>query len=155
MRRNMSYHELQARRQMRITVWAMVALAALAALVIVPQSCSAETIVGAHVGTWHDKPGFNNVNPGAYVVHDGWTAGAYRNSERGTSAYAGHTFETDDRRFALLVGAVIGYRNAPIKAMALPSLRIGSDDLAARLTFVPRAEKGGTNAVHFSIEVRL
>jgi hypothetical protein len=30
MRRNMSIHELQARRQQRCTVWAMVALAALA-----------------------------------------------------------------------------------------------------------------------------
>jgi hypothetical protein len=124
-------------------------------LVVAPASCKGQTIVGAHIGTWHDKPGFNNQNPGAYVVHDGWTAGAYRNSERGTSAYAGHTFETDDKRFALLLGAVVGYRHNPVKAMALPSVRIGSDDLAARVTFIPRAEKGGTNAVHFSVEVRL
>lgn len=37
--------------------------------------------IGAHLGSWHSRPGYNNINPGLYVRDaDGWTVGGYRNS---------------------------------------------------------------------------
>ncbi len=66
--------------------------------------------IGLHLLTAHAVPGYEAVTPGAYARHEsGFTLGAYRNSIGRASAYAGWTFETEDRRFALTVGAVTGY----------------------------------------------
>jgi hypothetical protein len=120
---------------------------------LVAFSAHADTTLGLHLGTWHDRHGYNNFNPGLYVVKDNNVVGAYHNSERGTSAYAAHVFETESRTFALTVGAVVGYKNRPVTPLVLPSIRVGTDDFSVRVTLIPAAEKHGTTAVHFSTEI--
>jgi hypothetical protein len=124
-------------------------LAALAALLTF--SVQADTL-GLHVGSWHDRPGFNNVNPGLYWVHGGAVVGAYRNSERGNSAYAGRVFESGP--FSLVAGVVVGYKRRPVMPMLLPSVRVGNDDLAARISVIPAVEKKGTTVLHLSLETK-
>jgi hypothetical protein len=74
---------------------------------------SSPTYVSAH-DNFHDidyRTRYEWVTPGAYVrMANGATAGAYRNSLGKASVYVGWTWQTDDERFALTVGAVSGYR---------------------------------------------
>jgi hypothetical protein len=67
-------------------------------------------ILGLHLASYHAQHHDyqNNVNPGAYVECDGWTAGAYRNTLSRTSAYAGYTLRSGP--FALSLGAISGYQ---------------------------------------------
>ncbi len=66
--------------------------------------------LGLHLMTAHAASGYESVTPGIYIRHEsGLTAGAYRNSIKRPSLYAGYTFETADKRWALTVGAVTGY----------------------------------------------
>lgn len=72
-------------------------------------SAKAETVFGAHLVSHHvGADGFNNANVGAYVVVDGWTVGAYRNSLYRTSIYAGYQFDWGP--FSLTAGVVSGYK---------------------------------------------
>lgn len=139
--------------------WIALALCTVAALAMTffPPSAKASTI-GAHIGSWHDKPGFNNVNPGLYYRHDnGATVGIYRNSIRRTSTYAGWTFERDlspSVSAAVTVGVVTGYemRVAPL---VVPSVAVGSDAFRVRLAVIPQVhEKQGASVAHLSIETR-
>jgi hypothetical protein len=78
-------------------------------------------VIGVHLFSAHSRMGMNNQNPGVFVrTPAGFTAGAYENSvsrtrfagagePRRISTYAGWTFETGSRRFALTVGAATGY----------------------------------------------
>lgn len=117
---------------------------------------AADTRVGAHLGSYHFEGNFNNFNPGVYVYHDGWTAGTYYNSERNQSYYAGYTFEyplVGPFTGGLTVGAITGYARAKVMPLVVPSVRLGlTDVLGLRVTFVPKVEKGGSSAVHASIE---
>ena len=109
--------------------------------------------LGAHVATYHDEPGYNNFNPGIYTkLENGLTVGFYYNSNRRMSAYVGYTLETPGKWFALTVGGITGYDRWPVTPLVVPSVRIGDDELALRVSFVPKVEKSGTNAVHFSVE---
>lgn len=68
-------------------------------------------ILGIHLLTAHSMPGYETVTPGIYTRHEsGFSAGTYRNSIGRQSTYAGWTFETEDKRWALTVGAVTGYQ---------------------------------------------
>lgn len=112
-------------------------------------------VLGLHLFTAHlGGHGLEAVNPGVYVrTEDGLTAGVFRNSYCRTSAYAGLTLETADRRFALTVGGVTGYRTAKVMPLAVPSVRLPiTGDLAARLSFVPKLLKGGYAGLHLSVE---
>lgn len=78
-------------------------------------------VIGAHLVSAHSSPGLNNTNPGLYVrTESGFTAGAYENSisrtrlsgnngSRRTSTYAGWSWETDSRNWAITLGGVTGY----------------------------------------------
>lgn len=117
-------------------------------------NAKADTI-GAHLVTAHDKPGLCNVNPGAYYRADsGLTAGAYHNSDCRMSAYAGWTWQTEGAtRLALTAGLVTGYRAHLVMPLLVPSVaRDLRDGWAVRLTFIPRVEKRGANALHLSVE---
>lgn len=121
---------------------------------------AADTRVGAHLGSYHFEGNFNNFNPGVYVYHDGWTAGTYYNSERNQSYYAGYTFEyplVGPFTGGLTVGAITGYSRASVMPLAVPSIAwrtSGDSRLALRVSFVPKVEKGGSSAVHASIEFK-
>jgi hypothetical protein len=111
----------------------------------------AAATLGAHIATAHIPRGeFNNINPGVYARFDGGlTVGAYRNSFRRTSIYAGKTWESGalmaGARVALTAGVISGYEH-PL--LLVPSLAIGH----VRLAYVPPAEKAGSHALHLMLE---
>lgn len=152
-------------------VRAVLIVATLAAGVLVAEQAQAQGLtVGAHLASWHSEPGYNDRNPGLYArTAEGWTAGAYCNSESRSplfptapacrvSAYAGRTW---GRAIApglsadLTAGLITGYERAGVLPMVVPSLRIGTADLALRLAAIPRIDpKRGSHVVHVMVEGR-
>jgi hypothetical protein len=114
--------------------------------------------IGAHLGSWHSQPGFNNANPGLFVrAKSGLTAGVYRNSIRRTSTYVGYTASwaiTPRVDASVTVGAITGYTVAPVMPMVVPSLRVGlTEQLSARVIYIPRVhEKQGADVLHLALE---
>lgn len=110
--------------------------------------------LGLHLLTLHSAPGYESQNLGLYGRHapSGITAGLYRNSEGRASFYLGETFETADRRFALTVGAVTGYRSRSLAPLVVPSMRLGDDDLAVRLSLIPKPPGANAWGLHLSVE---
>ena len=119
----------------------------------------APAVLGLHLATVHSASGFCNINPGAYAVwENGFTVGAYRNSEcERVSAYAGWTWQTEGRlRAGVTAGLITGYRRAPVMPLLVPSVSFDvSPSTTVRLSFIPKVEKGGANALHFSLEFPL
>lgn len=123
-------------------------------------------ILGAHLLTAH-VPGaycsgvslrcqdYERTTPGLYAIApSGVTFGAYRNSYGAGSVYAGWSFQTADRRFALLVAVATGYRRA--LPLVVPSWRQPiTENGSVRLSFMPKVEKGGASALHLSYEFQL
>jgi hypothetical protein len=119
---------------------------------------SAQTF-GVHVGSVHDRDGFNNVNPGLYVRLDsGLTLGTVYNSERRQSYYAGWTWSAplhERVEASVTLGAITGYETG-VLPMAVPSLAVAvGDNTKLRVSWLQKVYKRGANAVHFSIEVGL
>lgn len=141
-------------------------LAAIAAALVAcsPVASKAEGLplpatMGVHLTTAHlgdagaPAAGYNSANPGLYARWDsGLTLGAYYNSMRRPSAYAGWTWSDSADRFALTAGAVTGYEHA-VDPLLVPSVRLGITDeasLRVALLLAPKASP----AVHFSVEWR-
>lgn len=134
----------------------------LAALLALPAAADDLKIaaVGAHVASWHSEDGYNNRNPGLYLrTTGGWAVGAYRNSIRRDSAYAGRAFTAElvlGLRAELLVGGVTGYEAARVVPLVAPSLLVGVPGGALRLTVLPKIDpKQGAHVAHFSVEWEL
>lgn len=122
-------------------------LAILAALMAGFNNVKAETIYGVHLATYHaDRAAkYDEVNPGVYVMHNGYTAGVYHNSEGQTSYYAGYT--TPVWKFDVTVGVVAGYQRG-LTPLLIPSIKTPWYGLrVAFLPPVPNA-KHNTAAVH-------
>jgi len=118
---------------------------------------AASIVLGIHLASVHREPGFNNANVGAYVQFEsGLTAGVVENSYRRTSFYAGWTWETADKRFALTAGAITGYPSAKVSPLLVPSYRHDmGDGWSARISYLPKPPRyGASDAVHASIERR-
>lgn len=96
---------------------------ALAPALVASSALACSPTVGAHLATYHvdRSAGYDEFNPGVYVVCNGYTAGVYHNSEGRTSAYAGYTVSAG--RFDLTVGVVAGYAVGPVP-MVIPSVRL-------------------------------
>lgn len=112
-------------------------------------------VIGAHIGSSHFNPGYENGNVGVYAkTSSGYTAGVVRNSYGRTSFYVGKTWETADKRFALTAGVITGYPAADVSPLLVPSYRHGlGDGWAARLSCLPKPPRNGaSDAVHLSIE---
>lgn len=131
---------------------------ALIILVLILLACAlarAETpeVMGLHMGSWHEDKAMNNFNPGVYARwKNGFTAGAYYNSEKRPTAYAGWTFHDKIDRFAITLGAATGYKRAAIVPLVVPSVRFGvNENTSVRLSAVPLK---GQAAVHLSLEKR-
>ena len=141
-------------RRGAVLAWVTAAVAVIGALVLATP-VKAETI-GAHMGSWHSEPGFNNVNPGAYYRDDsGATVGAYRNSIRRISTYAGWTWSkpiTQGVQASVTAGVITGYGG--VMPMAIPSLRVEvGEHLAVRTIVIPKINpKQGTHVVHLAVE---
>jgi hypothetical protein len=117
--------------------------------------------IGLHIGSRHSAPGFNDRNPGVYArwadaQGDGFAAGTYLNSERAQSLWAGYAWSWRMQALpisaGLTAGAVSGYRTAKLLPLALPSAALHFGNTAARLSYIPKVEKRGAAALHFSIE---
>jgi len=135
----------------------MTKLIALLALVFVGPAMADPALVGAHLATWHAKPGFEAATYGLYARwENGATIGALRNSECRASVYVGKTWSTSDGRLSLTAGAITGYTSRAVNPMVVPSYahRLGGG-AALRLSFLPRSYKGGSSAIHVSIEKSL
>lgn len=77
--------------------------------------------IGLHLASAHSADGLNSRNPGLYLrMPAGFTAGFYENSLSGTrysgndgsrrySTYAGWTWQTNSRIWAVSLGGVTGY----------------------------------------------
>lgn len=114
----------------------------------------AETVVGVHMGSIHFSGSYNDVNPGLYVNHDGYTAGVYYNSERHVSAYAGYTVGTGPIDWTL--GAITGYDRAKVLPLIAPSVKINfTDSVGGRLVLLPNPFKPKESALHFTLEFKL
>lgn len=97
---------------------------------------------------------YESATTGVYArAPNGGTFGAYTNSYGKPSAYAGWTFETADRRFALLVGGVTGYERAAVLPLIVPSVRFEiAQRTALRIAGAPRFEKNGASVLHVALE---
>lgn len=112
----------------------------LAATLATPLITSATT-VGLHLHTIHASAGYNDTNPGVYVVADsGFGAGIYRNSINKTSVHLDYTLRSGP--WALTMGAVTGYGKP--RPLLIPSVAVGM----LRLSLIPY--KSG--ALHLSLE---
>lgn len=112
-------------------------------------------ILGIHMLSAHARPGFETVTAGVYLQSSsGLTAGVLRNSEGRLSLYAGQTWHTSDGRFALTVGGITGYRSARVVPLVIPSMRVQlAPNTALRLSGLPQVQRGGSAALHLSIEL--
>lgn len=120
-------------------------------------------IIGLHLWSTHfgacydiDKHcrRYESATTGIYArAPNGGTFGAFTNSYGNPSAYAGWTFETKDRRFALLVAGVTGYERAAVLPLVVPSVRFEiAQRTALRVAGLPRFEKQGASVVHLALE---
>lgn len=129
-------------------------LIALLMLVFMGPVAADPALVGAHLATWHAKPGFEAATYGIYARWDnGATLGALRNSEGRASVYLAKTWSTADGRFSLTAGGITGYRSASVNPLVVPSVALPlSRRSAVRLSFLPQSNRGGSAALHVSLE---
>jgi len=105
-------------------------------------------VLGVHLLSFHADPHQETITPGVYAIApSGVTLGFYRNSERGRSTYLGWSLQ--GQHWAVTVGAVTGYRRAPVLPIFVPSYRF---DNGIRLSVVPNP--WGASALHLSKEFR-
>jgi hypothetical protein len=111
------------------------------------------SVVGLHVASAHTQSGYNGINPGVYARWDsGLTAGAYFNSERRGTVYAGWTWVDAEDRFSVTLGGATGYARATVVPMVVPSVRLGlNEDASVRLSMALTKE---CSALHLSLERR-
>lgn len=116
---------------------------------------------GLHLASVHaPRNGMNNANPGAYIISDkGWTIGAYYNSERRVSAYAGRTLIYNlphDWRVEIALGGVSGYGKRRLLPVLAPSVSTPAvDGWRVRVAYLPKVEKNGTNVLHLMVQREL
>lgn len=117
--------------------------------------------LGLHLVTYHfGGVGLEDNTPGIYVqahggMLDGGIAGSFRNSYGARSDYVGYAFETADKRFSLVIGAVTGYPAAKVMPLVVPGIKFSRvfADVDARIEYLPKPRKGGTtDGLHFTVE---
>ncbi len=127
------------------------ALLALAVMAMAPNA-QAGTI-GLHVASHHaPAKNYNNSNPGIYYRNDeGWTAGAYRNSLRKDSVYAGYTWKFG--ALDVTTAGVTGYFDK-VQPLLVPSISLFTyQGITPRIAYIPRVEKKiGAHVLHLMIE---
>lgn len=111
--------------------------------------------VGLHTASQH-LPRYewqSNSNPGAYVrTADGWTVGAFRNTLRRPTVYAGRTWMDVIGPVDVMAAAATGYRVAPV----VPLVMLSTELAPRSWPVVPRLSVGrGADSwvAHLSLEV--
>lgn len=129
-------------------------LIGLIALAAVASAKAEPCLVGAHLASWHVKPGLEAATYGVYARScSGATVGALRNSEGRSSVYLAQTWTTRDGHWSLTAGGITGYRSAAINPLVVPSYAMPlSARTALRLSFLPQSNRGGSAALHLSVE---
>lgn len=120
------------------------------------------THLTVHIASVHTQGGYNNTNPGvglrwADASGDGPVVGVYFNSERSTSVYAGYAWNwpiAGALSAQITVGAVTGFKRAPVVPMVMPSLAYARDKKTAlRLSAIPPVGKMA-GVVHLTYDVK-
>ncbi len=134
-------------------LWLAAALPLQAAALDAPQT------LGVHTFSVHSASGYNGVNPGLYALWgNGVAVGAFHNSYRRNSIYAGWLWSIDrDQRFGVLLGAATGYGETSEKMLlapiVAPSVRFELKRGAyARLSLFPDPRQGAVQVLHLSFE---
>lgn len=138
-------------------ILATVALSVLAATL--GECAHAEPVtVGVHLGSVHlPQRDFNNFNPGLYVRQDDWQAGAYLNSYRRTTAYAGRVWRLERvwgplRKYEVFTGGATGYENVWPHGLVAPMVVFSHRfETGMRLSLIPPTPKN-SGVVHLSME---
>lgn len=114
-------------------------------------------MIGLDLYTIHRAPqGLCNDTVGIYYVgQDGLGAGLIKNSQCHVGAWAAYTAQTNTLTIARMpmsagvtVGAIAGYRMAPVLPLLVPSIKIG----VFRFSYVPRPPGAQSDGLHISIE---
>jgi len=108
--------------------------------------------IGYHIATAHDaSPQYrlraNEANPGLYAQCDSVVIGAYYNTQRRASVYAGKAIRVAPS-LELIVGGVTGYTYAPVTPMVMLSYRLSD---GTRLSFIPTTPQN-VGGLHLSKE---
>jgi hypothetical protein len=130
-------------------------IAMAAALALAVHADTKIEAIGVHIGSHHvPARDFQNANPGAYARWtNGMTLGAYYNSERHMSMYAGYTYQHGP--FAVTAGLITGYERRPVMPMIVPSVRlVEQGSVSLRLAVLPKLEKRGATVFHVMLEVK-
>lgn len=112
----------------------------------------AQTTVGVHLASLHAPAReHNNINPGVYVRSEaGWMAGAYYNSQRRMTVYAGREWALGGP-WAVQTALATGYTYAPIVPVVGLTYSIGG---GWRVTALPPTPKS-SSLVHLTWETKL
>lgn len=115
--------------------------------------------LGVHTVSVHSASGYNGVNPGLYALWpNGVAVGAFHNSYRRNSAYAGWLWSIDrGQRFGVLLGAATGYGDTREKMLLAPIIAPSvrwelQRGVYARLSLFPDPRQGAVQVLHLSFE---
>ena len=125
------------------------------------------TTLGIHALSYHNSGHYNDITPGLYLERNHFVIGAYHNSIRNTSFYAGYTWDWPlppnpvFQAVSFTGGLATGYRhkgyNRDLSVLGAASLRHDLDNRQAlRLSILPLHKRSSANYVlHLSYEVKL
>lgn len=119
----------------------------------------AAAAIGIHLASTHLNPelgptrGYNDINPGIYArFESGAQIGAYYNSHRRPTFYAGHSWTLVKGKtwdVGALAAAATGYPSGAVVPIAAMSVRYR----ALRLSATPRIGNKASAVVHLSLEI--
>jgi hypothetical protein len=125
------------------------------------------TTLGIHTFSYHNSGNYNDTTPGLYLERNRFVIGAYHNSIRNTSVYAGYTWDWAlppnpvFQAISFTGGLATGYKhkgyNRDLSVLAATSLRHDLDNRQAlRLTLLPLHKRSPANYVlHLSYEIKM
>lgn len=125
------------------------------------------TTLGIHTFSYHNAGNYNDTTPGLYLERNQFVMGAYHNSIRNTSVYAGYTWDWPlppnpiFQAISFTGGLATGYKhkgyNHDLSVLAATSLRHDLDNRQAlRLTILPLHKRSPANYVlHLSYEIKI
>jgi hypothetical protein len=148
--------------------WTAFSMALLGHLLFQTNAVAQEsTTLGIHAFSYHNSGNYNDTTPGLYLKRNHFVVGAYHNSIRNTSVYAGYTWDWAlppnpvFQAISFTGGLATGYRhkgyNRDLSVLAATSLRHDLDNRQAlRLTLLPLPKRSPANYVlHLSYEIKM
>ena len=148
--------------------WTAFSIALLAHLLFQTHALAQEsTTLGIHTFSYHNSGNYNDITPGLYLERNHFVVGAYHNSIRNTSVYAGYTWDWPlppnpvFQAVSFTGGLATGYRhkgyNSDVSLLAATSLRHDLDSRQAlRLTILPLNKRSTASYVlHLSYEIKM